>query len=195
MLDALAALIKALVYAALLCTAGAVFAGTTFARFDLLHTYANRIASRSALFLIVFCLAAFFLLIARLGGQVDEATLTAITSSSTGAALFMQLAGVTLLLAIGNDDSSRGMRVASASLIALSLAVNGHAATVGPFEGLFVFFHAAAAAWWMGSLLLLLYACRKLDFAVTAELTQHFGRLATQVIGVLVIAGMLLIYV
>jgi putative copper export protein len=199
MLDALAAFVRASLYAALLSGVGAVFADATLRNLGAtlagaVHAATVPIMRRGAIALIVASLLGVVVLIVRLGGQFDE-TLAAVFSSGTGAALFMQIAGATLLLTSGNEPFARGTRLASASLAVLSLAFNGHAATVGPFEGLFVFVHASAAAWWIGSLFVLRNACTKLNTHEIEGLLSRFSVLATQMIGGLVIAGLLLIYV
>src|SRR5262245_31994946 len=107
MLDALAALSKALTYAALMSAAGAVIASATLSQSATLTYYADRIASRYSVALLVLCAFGAAILIARLG-VFDTATLGAISSSSTGAAIFMQLAGAGLLLTLGADESANG---------------------------------------------------------------------------------------
>jgi copper resistance protein D len=194
MLDALAALCKALLYAALLISAGSVFARATLAPQSLaVEAVAVRWMWRAALAVVVASIAGVFVLLLRLGGQFDAATLASVFSSSIGAALFMQLTGALLLLS-ATDPSAQGARLAWAGLIALSFAFSGHAATMGPFEGLFVFFHASAAAWWLGSLFVLRFASANLSHSELAAILSKFSSLATRFVGVLVIAGLLLIY-
>ena len=194
MLDALAALIKALSYGALLTCVGAVFASATLRVPAELTTVAVRLTRNAVITLICASAAGLIVLVVRLGGHFDQATFGAVFSSSTGASLFIEITGAILLLMLGNDDSALGMRFASAALITLSLAFNGHAAVIGPFEGLFVFAHASAAAWWIGSLLLLRFTCKEMEISQTVNLLRRFSLLAARLIGGLMISGLLLIY-
>jgi putative copper export protein len=193
-LDALAAILKTLLYVGIMTSTGAVFAAATLQGGSILEDAAIRAMRWGALCVIPISLLGAIVLIFRLGGQFDEATLGAVFSSNTGAAFFMQLTSAALLLALGNDESARGIRLVSAAVATLSIAFSGHAAAMGPFEAMFVFVHASAAAWWIGSLLLLRIACEKLEIATLDILVRRFSMLATQLVGALVIAGMLLIY-
>ncbi len=194
MLDALAALAKALLYGSLLLSAGIVFAQASLSNSSSLDAIALPWMRRSSIAVIAASVVGALVLVLRLGGEFDEEIVAAVLSSATGATLFMQLAGAIVLLGCGGPGA-RGIRLTSAGLLVLSLGFSGHAAMVGPFEGLFVFVHASAAAWWAGSLCLLLYACENFEFIAIAGLVRKFSQLATYVVGGLVMAGLLLIYV
>ena len=195
MVDTLAAITKALLYGALLSCAGAVFASVTLRISDEMQATAFRIARLSSMLLLAACAAGVVVLIVRLGGDFDSSTLAAVFSSSTGAALFMQVTGALLLLSSIGDPTAKYSRAAFAALMTLSFAFSGHAAVAGPFEGLFGFAHATTAAWWIGSLWLLRRGCRDLNHIELAALVQRFSELATRVVGVLAVSGLLLIYV
>lgn len=195
MLEALAALAKALLYAGILSGTGAVFTEATLRGSpDTAHFLAG-VMRRGALLTIVACLAGALILILRLGGQFDKATLLAVFSSSSGAAISLQLAGAALLLTIaGSDSFARGIRLSHAALVTSSFAFNGHAAAEG-LAGLVAFLHVSVASWWVGSLWLLRYACVRLDLADVAQLVRRFSAIATSLIGGLAIAGLVLIRV
>lgn len=196
MLDALAALTKALLYAGLLSSTGAVFAEVTLRGSTDAVNFLAVVRRRGALLTIVASLAGTVLLIFRLGGQFDAATLSAVFLSSVGAAVCLQLAGAVLLLAsTGTDSFERTTRLSNAALAASSFVFSGHAAAAGPIDGLIAFLHVAAAAWWIASLWLLQYACVRMEFAAVAALVLRFSAIATNLIGGLVIAGLLLILV
>jgi putative copper export protein len=192
MLDPLAAILKALLYCALLSCVGAVIAAATLRTADLQQT-AIRIARRGALLAIGVNVASLIVLLLRLGA-FDTDTLSAVLSSGTGAALFMQIVGAILLLTWDEDPTAGSARVAFATLALVSFAFSGHASVVGPFEGIFAFVHVVAAAWWIGSLWLLRVACRNLDQPAIADVVTRFSALAVRVIAGLVITGSLLIY-
>jgi len=193
MLDALAALVKALLYAGLLSCAGAVFAEWTLRPSIDCARAAMQLLRRGALLTVVASCASALILMIRLGGELDEATLSAVFISSSGAATFMQLAGAALLLASANDPTAREIRLSNAALMTLSFAFNGHAFAVGLTDGLIAFVHASAAAWWIGSLWLLRVACIEQPLSNAAQVLSRFSLMATRFIGVLVFAGLVLI--
>lgn len=194
MLDALAAAAKALLYSGFLSGVGVIFACFALRSDAIDVVYANRIVRRGLLLGICACVAGAYVLLLRLGGEFDETVLSAVFASSTGASLLMQLTGTVLVLALPDDRDSGFIRLGSGALILLSFGFSGHAATAGPFEGLFAFIHASAAAWWIGSLWLLRRACLRSEPANAVQLVRRFSALATRFIAVLAVAGALLIY-
>jgi copper resistance protein D len=194
MLDALAAVARCLLYAGTLSSAGVVFADATLRRAAVDQVFLRRIVRNGALVTIVSAIAGAFLLILRLGGQFDEATLAAVFATSAGAALCLQLAGAGLLLASDfEDDSQRVMRIGTAALLLTSFAFGGHAAVAGPAPSIVAFVHVGVASWWVGSLWLLHRACSSTGTDGTRALVARFSTIATIMIGALVIAGLILI--
>lgn len=203
MLEALAAVVKALLYAGILSCAGAVFAEatlrnpgrTTLRTSPDISSVATQIMCHGALLTLFAAVASALILFFRLGGQWDETTLSAVFSSSCGAATCLQLAGAGLLLASAGDPSAHAIRLSNAALVTLSFAFNGHAAAADLDDGLVVFLHVSAAAWWVGSLWLLRAACARLEFVAVAGFVRRFSVIATGLIGGLVIAGLILVLV
>lgn len=194
MLEALAASLKTLLYASVLIYSGVIVAAVSLHVPVDLEAFALRASKRAAILAIPVAALMVAVLILRLGG-FDETTYAAVFSSSTGASLFMLLAGITLLLTLGDDESSRGVRMLAATLAPGSLAFSSHAAAVGPFQAIMAFAHVTAAAWWIGSLLLLRESCKTNAPKELANVLQRFSALATQTVGGLIVAGLLLIYV
>jgi putative copper export protein len=192
MLEVCAAIFRALLYAGVLSCAGVVFAERALSRPELSYS-ATRIALRSGWLAIAATLAGALVLVLRLGGQFAATTLSAVLNSGFGAATAMQLAGAGMLLASLGDTTAQTMRLASASLMALSFALSGHAPAIDLANGLLVFVHTAAAALWIGSLWLLRYACNQLDFAIIWLAVRRFSALAFILVGALVFAGLLLV--
>jgi putative copper export protein len=195
MLDALAAAVKALLYAGVLSCAGAVFAEASLrgALGAAVH-FPAQVMRRAGLVTIVAALVGALILIFRLGGQFDEPTLSAVFLSSSGAAMSFQLAGpILILVAMGADKTDRAMRLLDAALATVSFAICGHAASAGGLEGAAAFVHVSAAAWWVGSLCVLRYACAHLELVAVAGLVQRFSSIVMRLIGALLIAGLILI--
>lgn len=195
MLDALAALLKALLYAGLLSCAGVVFAAATLRDAVNLDSVTEWVMRRGAWLTIACASASAVLLLLRLGGSLDEATLSAVFLSSSGAALCLQIAGTSLLLATVGDESTRLTRLGNAAIAMASFAFHGHAASLGITQGLVAFVHASAAAWWIGSLWLLLWAIQSVEASKAAEFVQRFSAIAVGVVGGLVVAGVALVLV
>lgn len=194
MLDALAAAAKALLYAGMLSAGGIVFAHASLRLGGMDTAFTTQAIRRGLMVGIAACLAGGAILIFRLGGQLDEPTLSAVFASSTGATMMMQVTGALLLLGMPDDQDSRIIRLGSAALVVVSFSFSGHAATAGPFEGIFAFIHTAIAAWWIGSLWILRRACVEFRSAELAKLVRRFSALAARMIGVLAVSGLLLIY-
>jgi putative copper export protein len=195
MLDALAALLKALLYAGLLSCSGVVLAAATLRGAVDLDGVTEWVMRRGAWLTIACSVATAALLLVRLGGSLDEATLSAVFLSSAGAALCLQIAGASLLLATLGDDSARLTRLGNAVVALSSFAFHGHAASLGIIEGLVAFVHACAAAWWIGSLWLLLWVIQVVEMSRAAELVQRFSTIAIGIVGGLVVAGIVLMLV
>lgn len=184
MLEILAALVKALGYAAALSGAGITLADATLARG--LASPARLLTvllrwSGVALALAACCSTLLFLL--RLGGEIDRATIEAVFLSPLGAALALQLAGgLWLALAAGRLSPLPG-----AALILAAFGIIGHSATRGILTSATVILHVAAAAWWLGGLWLLLASRHSPAFSL---LVNRFSRQAVWVVAVLLVAAM-----
>jgi copper resistance protein D len=194
MLDALAAVARLLLYAGLLSCAGAVLAEATLRSAPGDSEFLRRVVRNGALLTIAAAAVGAFILVLRLGGQFDEATLSAVFVTGSGAATCLQLAGAALLLTSDlGDESQRPMRVGNAALLVASFAFGGHAAVAGPAESIVACLHVGIASWWVGSLWLLHRACSGIDTAAIVALVARFSRIAALMIGGLVIAGLILI--
>jgi len=195
MLEACTALLKFVLYAGLLSGSGAVLAQATLRPAPAEATYLPKIARwGSAVVLAAYPLLTLVLIL-RLGGELDEATLSAVFHSGSGAALFLQLTGAVLLLTSADDDGSILLRLSYAILPLLGFAFSGHAAAVGPAEGLVAVLHVSVAAWWLGSLHFLRERCAHAQFAQLVALVTRFSAIAFILVGTLVIAGLVLILI
>lgn len=196
MLDALAALLKALLYIGMLSCTGAVFARATLRPAADSIGILFQLMRRGALLTIFAALAGAGCLILRLGGGFDSAMLSAVFFSGVGAGLCLQIAGAALLLwgtSDDDDESTRAMQLSNAALVTASFAFNGHAAAEGFTAGLVAFLHVSFAAWWFASLWVLRDACSRAEFTSIAALVQRFSAIAFGLVGGLVIAGLLLV--
>ena len=195
MLEALTALLKFALYAGVLSGSGAVLAEATLRPSADETRYLAKVARWACAVVLVACPLITLILIIRLGGALDEPTLTAVFHSGSGAALFLQLTGAVLLLTSGSDDSSILLRLSYAILPLLAFAFSGHAAALGPGEGIVAVLHVSAAAWWLGSLHLLRERCAHAQFGQVVALVARFSSMAFIVAGALVILGLALILI
>lgn len=190
MLDALAALLKTLLYAGVLSSAGAVFVQLTLYPPAGSALVLSRLLRGGAVLTILAALANAGCLLLRLGGELDTPTLSAVFLSGVGAAMGLQIAGSALLLSGTND---KPMQLSNAALITLSFAFNGHAAAAGLTAGLVAFLHISLAAWWFAALWALRDACARMDPAVVTMLVPRFSAIAFGLVGGLIVAGLLLV--
>jgi len=196
MLDALATLAQVALYAGVLCACGSVFAATSLRAEAAAANALSSLARGGAVLTIIATLGSAIVLIYRLGGNFDEATISAVLMSSVGAAGGMRLSGAALLLmtSADQDDSFvRGMRLSYAALIAASFVFSGHAAAAGVSAGLIASVHISVAGWWIASLVAMTRACAASDLSSASRIVQRFSALAVTAIAALVLAGIILI--
>lgn len=194
LLDALAALLKALIYTGVLSCAGGVFAQMTLRPPPNSTLALSQLTRRGAALTILAVLASAGCLFLRLGAAFDTATLSAVFLSSVGAAMCLQIAGAGLLLTgTTSDDSAGATQLSNAMVVTASFAFSGHAAANGFTTGIVAFLHVSLAAWWVGSLWVLRDACSGKESTAVAALLSRFSAIAFGLVGGLVIAGLLLI--
>lgn len=194
MLEALAALLKVALYAGLLAASGAVFAQATLRPLPDENAYLARIMRLGAALILGVSPLIALILIRRLGGAFDDATLSAVFVSNSGAALALQVTGASLLLTASSDDSVV-LRLSYALLPMLGFAFSGHAAGIGPVEGLVAVVHVSMAAWWLGSLFYLRRECGHAQLDRLVTVLARFSSIAFVLTGVLVIGGLVLVII
>jgi putative copper export protein len=195
MLEALTVLLKVALYAGLLCASGAVFARATLRLLPDEALRLTRVMRWGAVLILCACPLIQLVLILRLGGEFDRATLTAVFASSSGAALFLQMTGAALLLMSASDDEAVLVRLSYALLPMLGFAFSGHAAGIGPVEGAVAVVHVSLVAWWVGSLYCLRHGCARWQFDRLVAVITRFSSLAFVLTGGLVIAGLALVII
>jgi copper resistance protein D len=195
MLEALTALLKIALYAGLLSCSGSVFAQATLRPVSDESAHLTRLGRLGAALILVTCPLLALVLILRLGGEFDDATLSAVFLSNSGAALCLQMTGALLLLTTSSEDDSRFVRLSYAMLPMLGFAFSGHAAGIGPVEGSVAVVHVSMAGWWLGSLYCLRRACMHSQVDRLVTVVARFSSMALILTGVLVIAGLVLVMI
>ena len=195
MLEALTVLLKIALYAGLLSASGAVLARATLRLLPDEAAQLTRVMRRGAVLILCAGPLIQLVLIERLGGELDRATLTAVFGSSSGAALFLQMVGAALLLVSSSDDEAVLVRLSYALLPMLGFAFSGHAAGIGPVEGAVAVVHVSLVAWWVGSLYCLRHGCARWQFDRLVAVITRFSSLAFILTGGLVIAGLVLVMI
>ncbi len=196
MLEALAALAKALLYGALLSASGAALAVASLRLTEGARDYLLRVMRVAAIAAIALNLVGAALLFIRLDGSFDEPTFNAMFSSGPGAALLLQLTGAALLLTpADNDASGHAWRITAAIAMTASAAFSGHAAAISLPAGLLAMAHVTAASWWVGSLWLLRRACVSAEGDELVRLVARFSSLAIRIVAGLIAVGIALIVV
>jgi putative copper export protein len=195
MLEALTALLKIALYAGLLSSSGSVFAQATLRPAADELAYLTRLGRLGAALILVTCPLLAGVLILRLGGALDDATLSAVFLSSSGAALCLQMTGAFLLLISSSEHDSVVVRLSYAILPMLGFAFSGHAAGISPVDGSVAIVHVSVAAWWLGSLCFLRRACLYSQIERLVTVVARFSSMALILTGVLVIAGLVLVMI
>jgi putative copper export protein len=181
MLEALSALLRFAIYATSLSGAGIVLASVSLRSGS--HGRSRSLMRGCGAILALAALANGGLLLVRLGGLTDSASLAAIYATAVGTAILLQVAGGLLIAGAGRC----GLQLLGAALVLLSFGVVGHAATLGVASAFSVTLHVSAAAWWLGGLWVLL--SMRDDGA--AELIRRFSRQALAVVGLLLACALL----
>lgn len=191
MLELFATIAKLALYVGSFAGAGVAFAWMSLGRrLGRSAEVAPKIIAMAALAMLVAAVAGAVILIARLGGQVDTTTLSAIWETPAGPAIAFQLAGATLLLLSARAKGGmRTFQLAGGAVALVSFGLNGHSASIGLLTGAIAFLHVCAASWWLGSLLLLREAGRVLPEADLALLVRRFSMFAIVIVGGLVAGG------
>jgi putative copper export protein len=195
MLEPLTVVLRVALYAGLLSASGAVFAQATLRPLPEEAAYLTRIMRRASALILVACPLSALVLVLRLGGAFDAPTLSAVFVSNSGAALALQMTGALLLLSSASDEDAMLVRLSYATLPMLGFAFSGHAAGIGPVEGLVAAAHVSMAAWWLGSLYYLRRGCVYLPFDRLVTVLARFSSIAFALTGVLVIGGLVLIMI
>ena len=194
MLELLAAIAKLALYAGSFAGAGVAFACVSLGgRLGQTSAATPRLIAVAAAIMLAAAIAGAAILIARLGGQVDSATLSAIWDTPAGPAIALQLGGAMLLLLTSRAKGVMRILQLGGGLLALAcFGVTGHSASIDVTTGAIAFLHVCAASWWLGSLLLLREAGRMMPAAELALLVRRFSMFAIVIVGGLVAGGVAL---
>lgn len=187
MLDAIAAIIKAVGYAAAFVAAGPVIAKTSL--FRGLSTPAlmpTGLIRGAGIALMLAACATALLFFLRLGGDAGSVPLDVIFLSPLGVALALQLIGGLWVAMF----ATRTVGPAGALAILLAFGVVGHSASHGVQTSITVVLHVTAAAWWFGGLCILLNAARTVPSDLFTMLVARFSAQAVRVVGLLLVAAL-----
>jgi putative copper resistance protein D len=197
--DAAAVAVKAIVYAATLSAAGAVFflaySHALVPTAD--RTRITRLIRYSSLLALLASGAQILISAGSMSGaaadMMSPPLLYMAWTTSMGRTLLVRAAG----LALANVGSSsqrrpRGVAIAGAAIAATSFAWMGHthSLTHSWLPILVVGVHLSAAAFWVGALAPLLVVSRTRDPSVMAAAAARFGTTALYVVSALIAAGL-----
>jgi putative copper export protein len=195
MLEASAALTQALLYLGVALSVGGCLASATLRPDPITERELRRLVSRGALITIGATLLGSLLLVLQLGDAFDASAFSAVLMSNVGAAAGLRLSGGLLLLvtpAAHDDAFDRGMHLSAVALVLASFVFSGHAAAHSAGVGAIAATHVAVASWWLAALFAMRGACARSPESAVA-LVRRFSSIAVLAIGLLVIAGELLV--
>lgn len=187
MLDAIAAIIKAVGYAAAFVAVGPLIARATLSRgLSTLPSMLTGMTRGAGTALMLAACAAALLFFLRLGGDVGAVPVGVIFLSPLGIALALQMLGGLGVAMF----AKRPIALAGALAILLAFGIVGHSASRGIQTSMSVVLHVTAAAWWFGGLCILLNAGRTGPSDLFTALVARFSRQAVRVVGVLLVAAL-----
>ncbi len=195
---------KALTYAVTLGAAGGVmFLGYTHA--IVADSDRRRIRRLVGVLLVLSALASGARIAVTAGsmsgdiaGMFDRVFLRMILQTGEGRALAIRVAGLLLAaLAVCANRRPSALALLGAIIAATSFAWAGHAQAMSPstLPTLLVCVHLLAVAFWLGALAPLLVLVRDGDLSRMAAVTARFGAVAVFLVGVLITAGLGLLWI
>ncbi len=130
-----------------------------------------------------------------LASAMDPVLLELVIKSPLGLSSVVAGIGFAMITVI-NRVKARGeqsARIVAAATVLLSLTVVGHATMLGAITGVLLALHLGGVAFWLGALLPLRQMCGAAGDAdsamVLADVADRFGRIAQNVVAVLVVVG------
>lgn len=130
-----------------------------------------------------------------LASAMDPVLLELVIKSPLGLSSVVAGIGFAMITVI-NRVKARGeqsARIVAAATVLVSLTVVGHATMLGAITGVLLALHLGGVAFWLGALLPLRQMCGAAGDAdsamVLADVADRFGRIAQNVVAVLVVVG------
>jgi putative copper resistance protein D len=201
--DVATLIVKAIAYAATLCSAGSVFF-LSYGDAVLQNPQRASIRRWIGIFLAVSAIASIATIPLLAGsmsgdyaGMFDSASAGMILRAGEGRATGIRIVGVAFAaLGLSTRRRFRIPAIAGAIAAATSFAWSGHVHSMRPntLPTLLLCLHLVCAAFWMGALAPLLIVARGGNAAQTASAAARFGKLALSVVSVLLIAGAALLW-
>jgi len=130
------------------------------------------------------------------GSMVDWSLLGLVLRGAEGEAILWRIAGLVLVMAVAASSLLlRRVALAGGILAALSFALVGHAEAAGPhpWPQVLLGLHLLAIAYWVGALGPLLFLAGRAPAPRLGRIAARFGRIALFAVGLLVLAGGLLL--
>jgi copper resistance protein D len=202
--DAAAIAAKALTYAFSLTASGGAMFIAVFSRLLRVHERAQiaKVCALLAVFAIVFTALRLPIIAATLGGDLfsmmDLPLLQFAIESSEGQAAGVRVVGLVLILFLLVPTSTTAAVAAlGAALVSASFAFTGHSLSLdrGLLPQALVTLHLLAVSYWLGAFFPLRYVTYRLDPPGVAEVMKRFGDIALYIVGALVVAGIVLLWI
>jgi copper resistance protein D len=195
---------KALTYALSLTAAGGAIFIFLFARslHDDERDHIANVTRGLALAAMIFTAARLPLIAGALGGELwsmwDGSLLTFVFQSSEGYAAQVRAAGLLLILVLGDRSSpAAALAAIGAVIVSASFAFTGHSLALerGLFPQVLLTIHLIGVSYWVGAFYPLRYLTRRPDVTSVALIMKRFGGLALYVVGALIAAGFVLLWI
>lgn len=202
--DAAAIAAKALTYAFSLTASGGAIFIPVFSHMLRPGERAQiaKVSVALAIFAIVFTLLRLPIIAATLGGDLlsmmDLPLLQFAIESSEGQAAGVRVAGLALILfLLIPTPTTTAVAALGAALVSASFALTGHSPSLdgGVLPQVLVTLHLLAVSYWLGAFFPLRYVTYRPDPPGVAEVMKRFGDIALYVVGALILAGIVLLWI
>ena len=200
--DAAGIIDKVLIYALSLMSAGSSIFLFVFSRYiqeSERRSIVRMTCGLAALALVVTVLRVP-IIAGALGGDMasmwDMSLLQFVLQSSEGHAVALRSVGLALIFSLSADlSAARIAGLVGSLLVAVSFAFTGHSVELGFLPRLLVAVHLVGVSYWVGAFYPLRGLTRGADLRRIATIMKRFGDIALFVVGALILAGALLLWI
>ena len=195
---------KALTYAFSLTAAGGAIFIFLFVRrlHDSERDHIANVTRALALLAMIVTAARLPLIAGALGGELssmwDGSLLSFVFQSSEGYAAQVRAAGLLLILVLGDRSSpAAALAAIGAVIVSASFAFTGHSLALerGLFPQMLLTIHLIGVSCWVGAFYPLRHLTHRSDVASVGSIMKRFGELALYVVGALIAAGVVLLWI
>lgn len=125
-------------------------------------------------------------------GMFDNFMIQLVWNSSVGTTTLFRILAITCILIVATSKNHQKLTFIyglSLIFIGLSFCSSGHVSELSYISRFLIAIHVLIALWWMGSFYPLILSCKHLTTSMLSSLMHKFGKIASILVVVLLVAG------